>query len=79
MAKMIRVTAKREGFRRAGIAHPATPTTYPADRFSDKERSALEAEPMLVVEEVEAAEAETDEKKAAGTKAGAKASSPAGK
>ena len=46
---MIRITSKRAGFRRAGIAHPAEPTDYPDDRFSKGQLAALEAEPTLVV------------------------------
>lgn len=47
---MIRITSKREGFRRCGIAHSKTPTEYPIDKFSKEELKALEAEPNLVVE-----------------------------
>lgn len=50
---MIRITAKREGFRRAGIAHPATPTEYPDSTFKPEQLALLKIEPMLVVEEVE--------------------------
>lgn len=52
MAKKIRITAKRDGFRRAGIAHHGT-QTYPADHFSEEELAALKAEPMLVVDEID--------------------------
>lgn len=47
---MIRITAKQANFRRAGIAHPATPTAYPNDDFTAEQLDALRAEPMLVVE-----------------------------
>lgn len=50
---MIRITAKREGFRRAGIAHPASPTDYANTTFSDLQLEQLKAESMLVVEEIE--------------------------
>jgi hypothetical protein len=50
---LIRITARRDGFRRAGIAHSARPVEYPLSRFSDAELAALEAEPMLVVERVD--------------------------
>lgn len=53
MAKVLRITAKRDGFRRAGIAHPAQPTDHPLDSLSDDQVEALKAEPMLVVEEIE--------------------------
>jgi len=46
----IRITAKTDGFRRCGVAHPATPTDYPADAFSDDDMTILENEPRLVVE-----------------------------
>jgi len=46
----IRITAKKDGFRRCGIAHPAIATEYPVDQFSKKDLVALQAEPMLVVE-----------------------------
>lgn len=49
---MIRISSKREGFRRCGIAHSKEPTEYPDDRFTPAELKALKAEPMLVVEEV---------------------------
>lgn len=49
---MIRITAKQEGFRRCGVAHPAVATDYPADRFSAEELKILKAEPLLVVEEI---------------------------
>jgi len=50
---MIRITAKKDGFRRCGIAHPAAPAEYPNDRFSGKELAQLKAEPQLVVEELD--------------------------
>jgi len=46
---MIIITSKREGFRRAGIAHAATPTEYPDDAFTVEQLAALQAEPMLSV------------------------------
>jgi len=53
MAYKIRIIAKRDGFRRCGIAHPETPTLYDSDEFSAEEVAALGAEPMLVVDLVE--------------------------
>lgn len=47
---MIRITSRKEGFRRCGIAHPAAPAIYPDDHFTDEELARLVAEPMLVVE-----------------------------
>lgn len=49
---MIRITAKRDGFRRCGVVHPSTPTDHPAGRFSPAELKILNAEPMLTVEEI---------------------------
>lgn len=46
---MIRITAKKEGFRRGGRSFSATPTDYPDDAFTVQDLAALEAEPMLVV------------------------------
>lgn len=48
---MIIITAKADGFRRAGTAHPAAPTEYPDDAFTKEQLKALKAEPMLVVVE----------------------------
>ncbi len=48
---MIRITAKKDGFRRCGIAHGKEPTDYPDNRFSKGDLEILQAEPMLVVEE----------------------------
>jgi hypothetical protein len=46
---VIDITAKREGFRRAGIAHSETTKTYPMSRFSPAQLELLKAEPMLIV------------------------------
>lgn len=48
---MIRITAKREGFRRAGVAHCGT-RDWPDGTFAPEQLAALKAEPMLVVEEI---------------------------
>lgn len=53
---MIRVTTKREGFRRAGVAHYGT-REYPDGFFSGAALAALKAEPLLVVEAGETAPA----------------------
>jgi len=50
---MIRIIAKKDGFRRCGIAHSKEATEYPADHFTAEQLKALKAEPMLVVSEVE--------------------------
>jgi len=49
---MIRITSKIDGFRRAGVAHSATPTDYPNDFFKPGQLAALEAEPNLVVQQL---------------------------
>lgn len=55
----IRITSRRPGFRRAGLAHPAGPVEYPIDRFTPEQLEQLRAEPTLIVEPIdEAAEAE---------------------
>lgn len=45
----VTITAKVHGFRRCGIAHPDTATTYPDDHFTKAQLDELQAEPMLVV------------------------------
>lgn len=46
----IRITSSIPGFRRAGIAHPNTPTEYPVSDFSEVQLAQLQAEPRLAVE-----------------------------
>lgn len=48
----ILIASKRDGFRRAGIEHPSTPTLYADDRFTPEQLAALEREPMLIVHHV---------------------------
>lgn len=48
----LRVTAKTEGFRRAGRAWSRQATEIPLDGLSEADVAALMAEPMLTVEEV---------------------------
>lgn len=55
----ILITAKRDGFRRLGIAHSAQGTAYPDDHFTPAQLAVLKAEPMLVV--VEGAEVDLDQ------------------
>lgn len=50
---MIRITSKKDGFRRCGIAHSKKSIEYQNDKFSMAELKILKAEPMLVVEVVE--------------------------
>ena len=47
---MIRISSKREGFRRCGIAHTVEPVEYPDDRWSADELRRLQGEPMLTVD-----------------------------
>lgn len=46
---IVRITSKKDGFRRAGMAHIGT-ADYPVDTFSDIQLEQLLAEPMLVVQ-----------------------------
>ena len=45
----ITITAKRDGFRRCGVAHRDVPVTWPDGHFTDEEITILRAEPSLVV------------------------------
>jgi hypothetical protein len=69
MASLIRITARRDGFRRAGLAHPARPIEHPAEAFTAEQLAQLQAEPMLTVELVEAEPAEGKGRKAKAGKA----------
>lgn len=53
MGKVLRITSRLDGFRRAGVAHPARPVDHPIDRFTKSQRAALEGDPRLIVQEVE--------------------------
>lgn len=46
---MIEIRSKREGFRRAGVAHSVKPTLYRDDAFTEGQLQQLQDEPMLVV------------------------------
>lgn len=50
---LIKITAKKHGFRRCGVAHTATPVIYQDGFFSQQEIDILKAEPALLVEIVE--------------------------
>lgn len=43
------ITAKRDGFRRCGIAHSRKPTSYPDDFFTEQHLRALDKEPQLIL------------------------------
>lgn len=47
------ITAKRDGFRRAGIAHSSKPTRYADDFFSEEQLKAMLKEPQLTLAHVE--------------------------
>jgi len=49
---MIRIRAKKAGFRRCGLAHAREWTEYPDGRFTTSQLEVLRAEPMLQVEVV---------------------------
>ncbi|HBE4653547.1 TPA: hypothetical protein OZ629_005281, partial [Escherichia coli] len=49
MEKVIEITARREGFRRCGVAHSATTKAWPADAFTPEQLAVLKADPMLIV------------------------------
>lgn len=50
----IKIISLRDGFRRCGIEHPTGPVIHPEGTFTKAQIKKLMAEPMLVVEEVEA-------------------------
>jgi hypothetical protein len=52
---MIKITSKKEGFRRCGVAHPKGVAEYPDNRFTEAELLTLANEPMLTVELTETA------------------------
>lgn len=49
MEKVIDITAKRDGFRRAGKVHSEQTQTYPLSEFTKAQLEQLQNEPMLVV------------------------------
>lgn len=51
------ITAKKDKFRRCGVAHSKEATTWPDGKWLPREIKALKAEPMLVIQEVAAEEA----------------------
>ncbi len=53
MSKILRITAKRAGFRRAGLAHSTAPTDHPISAFSSEQLAALRNEAMLTVIEID--------------------------
>lgn len=65
MRPMVIIESRSEGFRRAGVAHPARPVEYPDDRFSSEELAVLRSEPMLIVTEAAQTPEEAPEKETA--------------
>jgi hypothetical protein len=51
--KALRITSKMDGFRRAGMVHPATAVDHPLTGLEPGQVRALQNEPMLVVQEVD--------------------------
>lgn len=49
MEKVIDITAKRDGFRRAGLVHSEITVTYPLSDFTKEQLEQLQNETMLVV------------------------------
>lgn len=49
MAFVIVITAKRNGFRRCGVAHSDKPTPWAVDAFTEEQWEALLKEPQLIV------------------------------
>lgn len=50
---VLRVVAKREGFRRAGRAFGAAPTDIPLDQLNKAQLEQLKSDPMLVCVEAD--------------------------
>lgn len=47
---MITIHSKHNNFRRCGVAHQTTPTSYPDGHWSPAQLAILQAEPLLTVE-----------------------------
>jgi len=50
--KGIRITSKKDGFRRAGVAHHGT-VDHALDAFTKGQLAALRAEPNLIVVDID--------------------------
>ena len=64
----VQITAKKDGFRRAGVAHPAVMTEYADGTFTDEQLAQLKAEPMLTVKVIKATKKDNGSKDAAAAK-----------
>jgi len=51
--RVLRVVAKREGFRRAALVFGSQPLDIPLDALTVAQRAAIERDPMLLATEVE--------------------------
>lgn len=50
---MIKISSRKEGFRRCGVAHPKGVVEYPDGHWTEEQLADLRAEPMLVVTVIE--------------------------
>ena len=57
MATHIRITARRDGFRRAGLVHSRQPADHPIGSLTQTQIDQIEADPALELEIVDLAEA----------------------
>ena len=51
--KVVRVISTVDGFRRAGLSHPAQAVDHPAKDITPGQLVALKAEPKLIVQELD--------------------------
>jgi len=56
--KVLRVVARREGFRRAGFVFGAQPRDVAPDALTPAQRAAIVRDPMLLVTEIDVAKTE---------------------
>lgn len=75
---MIRITTKKDGFRRAGMAHHGT-QDYADDHFSAAQLAALRNEALLVVEDIDGNDGNSDGAGNTGGQGKGKKTPPAGK
>jgi len=47
---MIKITSAIDGYRRCGVTHPAAPTEYPDEVFTEEQLEVLKNTPVLQVE-----------------------------
>ena len=73
MAKIIRIAATRNGHRRAGMAHSRKATDHSESAFTKAQLEALQADPRLLVQIIDAPESAKKGGKAAAAKTATKA------